>query len=169
MEIFLLVVWFLFALAGIFFAVMPPLPGPLISWLGALIYFLCSPNPRISGWAILIFGIVAVLTLVFDFLATAIGAKKFGASWRGGLGAVVGAVVFPILLSPIGLGVVGIFGGPLVGAFLGERLGGNTFRDSARAGGGAFLAFVVATIVKLCVCMLLLAWVPLAVLLGGGD
>ena len=53
-----------------------------------------------------------ILSLVLDFLASVVGAKKLGATWRGMLGAVVGATVGLFFSLP------GLILGPLLGAFL---------------------------------------------------
>ncbi len=77
MEIFLILVWIIFALAGIFFSVMPPFPGPLVSWLGMLIFYVFS-DAQISetfSWFLIISGILAGATLIFVIFASWIGAK----------------------------------------------------------------------------------------------
>ncbi len=168
-EAILLGIWIVLALAGVFFSVAPPLPGPLVSWCGMLIYRIFSNEPHVDWAVVVVFGAIAVGTVLFDFLSSAIGAKKFGATWHGGLGAILGVICLPILLTPIGLGVLGIIAGPLVGAFIGERLGGNTFSGSAKAGGGAFLAFIAATIVKILVSVVMLATIAFATVFGGSN
>lgn len=73
-----------------------------------------------------------------------LGAKKFGATWRGGLGAFIGVFVGIFLPPPI----FWIFVAPLAGAFLGEWLGGANLRESGKAGLGAFVGALVASMIK---------------------
>lgn len=105
--------------------------------------------------------VLALLTIVFDFFSSWLGAKKYGATWRGGIGAFVGAIAGPILCSPLG-GVagslLGLLVGPIVGAILGELLGRNTLRGSARAGWGTFVGAVAAMVVKLFYCLAIFVW-----------
>ena len=59
-------------------------------------------------------GLLAALTYAVDFVATAFGASRFGASPRALWGAVIGAV------AGLGFGLLGIVLGPFVGALIGE-------------------------------------------------
>ena len=155
--------------AGIF---IPVVPGPLVAFCGPLAYFIFTraeePLPYINTPMLCIFGVFVALSFVFDYASSWWGAAKFGATWRGGVGALAGAIVFPILLAPLGLGIFGAFAGllvgPLIGAFLGEYLGGNTCEKSARAGIGTLVGAIAATLVKLFVCMLTLVWLVAAVI-----
>ncbi len=167
MEIALLIFAVLLILAGSVFVFVPAVPGTLIAWAGPAIYFLFSkePLPSFSTAAIVVSGVLAAGTVAFDFLASLWGAKRYGATWRGGLGALLGAIVGPIALSPLGgfLGaLLGLLVGPLVGAFLGEIVGGNGWQKSARAGWGTLIGALAALWVKLLFCMGLLVWMVAA-------
>jgi len=95
--------------------------------------------------------ILAVLTLFslgIDFMATALGAKRVGASSPALVGAVLGT--FAGLL----FGVVGVFIGPFVGALLGELVwlrgvGGRELGQATRVGLGTWLGIVIGTVLKL--------------------
>jgi len=165
MEIFLIVCAFLLILLGCAFVFLPGLPGPIVAWCGPLIYFIFSNAEPPLEWVgiktLTVAGFFAVLAIVFDFVSSWCGAAKFGATWRGGLGAFVGAIVGPLVFSPIG----GIFGmllgllvGPIIGAVLGEYLSGRDLRGSTRAGWGTLVGAIAATCVKLFYCLALLVW-----------
>ena len=77
-----------------------------------------------------------LLALGLDYLATLIGAKKLGATWKGMVGAVLGVIVGVFVFPPIGLVV-----GPFVGAMGFEWAFGREARESAKAGVGACLAW----------------------------
>ena len=76
-----------------------------------------------------------------------------GATWKGAVGALVGGVVGIFIPPPL----FWIFVGPVVGAVLGEMLGGRGVRDAGRAGWGTFLGSMVALAAKLAVCFFIIA------------
>lgn len=157
-------------LVGIVGVFVPVIPGPLVAWAGVLIYYICTPAedllPMVNLWTIIISGVLVAGSFLFDYLSGYWGAVKFGATWRGGVGALIGGIFFPFVLSFIMVGIpgmiVGLLVGPIVGAFIGELCGGNTYRQSARAGAGTLIGALAATLVKLFVCMLLFVWILLA-------
>lgn len=168
MEIALVVIAFFLILLGCVFVFVPGLPGPLVAWSGPLVYFIFSTpddggnaSSLIGAGTLTFAGILAAATLAFDFFSSWWGAAKFGATWRGGVGALVGAIVGPILFSPLG-GIAGmlcgLLVGPIVGAALGEFLGGSDWRESARAGWGTLLGAIAATSVKLFYCLCVFVW-----------
>ena len=67
------------------------------------------------GWPTLVaLGVLTLLSLLVDVLATVVGAQRVGASRKALWGTFVGSIV-GLFFMPIGL-----FAGPLVGALLGE-------------------------------------------------
>jgi len=135
---------FLIAFAG---CIVPIIPGPLMAFVAVLIYNLCYPK-QFDGWTFLM--ICAALTLIAqiaDFLFTYLGAKKFGASWRGILGSMIG-VFFGMFIPPQ---IVWIFLLPALLAIAFELLGSKTFAQSAKAGFGAFIGSVASTGLKLAI------------------
>lgn len=97
---------------------------------------------------------LAVLAEVVELIASALGAKRFGASRRGALasilGAVLGAIVGTVLLPvPIVGTIVGAALGAGVATLLVERATlGRTWRESTAAGAGAAAGRLVATLAK---------------------
>ena len=87
---------------------------------------------------------IFMMLYVVDFLMSWVGAKKFGATWKGALGAFVGAIVGIFIPPPL----LWIFIGPLVGAFAFEFLGGAGLKVSTKAGLGAFIGTVLASVFK---------------------
>lgn len=173
MEITLIVLAFLLALLGCVFVFLPGLPGPLVAWCGPLVYFVFTKEnpenalPSIGTGTLIASGVLAGATLAFDFISSWWGAKKYGATWRGGLGAFVGAIIGPIIFSPVG-GIpgllLGFIIGPIAGAVAGELLGGNTLKQSSRAGWGTLIGALAATVVKLFYCLIVFVWLLGAVL-----
>jgi uncharacterized protein YqgC (DUF456 family) len=77
-----------------------------------------------------------------DYIASLVGARKLGATWKGVVGALVGGI-FGIFLGPWGI-LIGPFGGAL--AF--EMLGGRQFEEASKAGFGALIGIVAGTLGK---------------------
>ena len=144
MDILLAIAACLLAILGIVGAVVPVLPGPLLSYCGLL----CITAASFSGTGaatLWIWGGVTLAVTLADYLLPAWMAKRFGGSRAGAVGATVGAIAGIFLFPP-----VGILLGPFAGALLGELL--HDSNDTARAvrvGIGSFLSFVVGTGLKL--------------------
>jgi hypothetical protein len=102
--------------------------------------------------AAVLLGLVGEL---LEFLLSAAGAKKFGASPRGMLGSVAGGVVGAIfgtvlIWIPLVGTLIGAVVGTAAGAVLGEMWDGRTtLRDSAKPAFGAVLGRVLGTLSKL--------------------
>src|SRR3970282_93440 len=100
-------------LAGLF---LPVIPGAVLVFAG-LVVAAWADDFAYAGWGTLtVLGVLALLTYPADFLASAFGAKRYGASPRAVTGAVIGAVV------GIFFGLVGVLLGPFAGAVVGELL-----------------------------------------------
>lgn len=131
----------------------PIIPGPLIASLGLLGFKLILPMS--ISWGLVIAGIViAVFAQIIDFVATWLGAKKFGATWRGTLGAFIGVFVGMFMPPPI----IWIFIAPLVCALLFELLGGADVRKATNAGIGAMLGTILASVIKFLMVVFLAVW-----------
>ena len=121
----------------------PGVPGTsllLVAGLGHQLYF--GEHGGIDWFWI---GALAVLTAAafgLDYLATLIGAKKLGATWKGMLGALRGLFVgLFIPPQPIGLII-----GPFIGAMGFEWAFGREAQDSAKAGAGAVIGMLLGAV-----------------------
>ena len=70
----------------------PVVPGPLLAGLAVLCFKIFVPSAEISWWLAGAAVAVAVFAQLVDIFASWIGAKKFGATWRGVFGAFVGEI-----------------------------------------------------------------------------
>jgi uncharacterized protein len=137
-------------LAGLIGSLLPVLPGTplvLVAAIGHRLYFGAA---SVSN---LVMGILVALTLVslvFDFLASLLGAKKFGATWRGMTGAVVGGIIGLFFSLP------GIILGPFLGAMLFEMLGDKEFKKAAHAGLGATIGLLLGIVGKFSICVVMI-------------
>jgi uncharacterized protein YqgC (DUF456 family) len=86
---------------------------------------------------------MTILSYAFDFLASALGAKRFGASREAIVGASLGAIV------GLFFGVPGILLGPFIGAVLGELSNRMNLKAAGLAGAGATLGLALGAAAKL--------------------
>lgn len=139
--------------AGSILPVMPGVPMVLIglllmAWLDGFIHVGWTTMFWLTG--------LAILSVIIDFLATAEGARRFGAGRYAILGAALG------LLVGIFFGLPGILFGPFVGAVAGHMLSKANIDDSIRAGVGASIGVVVGTISKVVIAGIMVVWFALA-------
>lgn len=125
-------------LLGLIGAVVPGLPGVPLIFLSALVYAYLGGFEEIGGWIVALLGLLAVLALAADYVATSYGARRFGASWAGTLGGAIGGLV-GTLAGMLFFGVGAFFGlilGTIGGVFLGEYLRRQRQPSSAPNGEG---------------------------------
>jgi uncharacterized protein YqgC (DUF456 family) len=143
-EIIGLSITLLVMLAGFIGSFVPLLPGPPLVLIAALGHWLWFRPHSASALVLLFLTALTAFALVLDHFASVYGAKRFGATWRGLVGAFVGGVV------GIFFNIPGIILGPFLGAMAFEMLGGYKIDKASHAGIGATLG-VFAGIVGKCV------------------
>lgn len=146
----------LLILIGLAGTVLPALPGVPVILLGLLLIAWMDGFAAVSGNTMLWLGFLALLSVVIDFLATAEGARRFGAGRLAILGASLG------LLVGLFFGLPGILFGPFLGAVAGHLLGKANLDDSMRAGVGASIGVVIGTASKVVIGAIMLVWFVLA-------
>ena len=137
-------------LIGLLGSILPVLPGAPILLLAAIGHRLYFGAASINNAVIITLVILTVISLVFDFAAGALGAKKFGATWRGAIGAVIGGIIGLFFSLP------GIILGPFLGAMLFELLGGKEFKMAAKAGTGAVIGLLLGVVGKFSICVIMI-------------
>ena len=148
MDILLAFFGLIFMLLGLLGSFLPILPGPPLSWVGLLLLYLT--NAVTDDWTFLIATLViALLIFAVDYIVPAMGAKKFGGSKLGVIGATVGLIVG--LVTPIPFGIII---GPFVGAFIGELMNKSDNKTAMRAAFGSFLGFLTGTFLKFLVAII---------------
>ena len=89
-------------------------------------------------------GSLTAILMVLDYIAPALGAKKFGASRRGLWGSAIGMIIGIFFIPPWGI-IVGAF----IGALVGELLTGKSGKNALRAGWGILIGNVLGLGLKL--------------------
>ena len=133
---------------GIAGTVLPALPGVPLVFAGMLLAAWAGDFEQVGGWTVAVLAVLTLLSLGIDFMATALGAKRVGASRPALIGAVIGT------FAGLAFGLVGVFIGPFVGALLGELVwlrgvGGQELGRATKVGLGTWLGIVVGTVLKL--------------------
>jgi uncharacterized protein YqgC (DUF456 family) len=141
-----MILWLLAALLiAIGFAglILPAVPGiPLV--FAGLVLLAWAENFAYVGWVTLtVLGVLTLVSVGVDFLAAALGAKKFGASPRAVAGAALGALV------GLFFGLPGLVLGPFLGALIGEFSRKTSLRKAAHAGVGATLGLLFGALLKI--------------------
>jgi hypothetical protein len=141
-EIIGLSVALLVMLAGLIGSLLPGFPGTPLVLVAAIGHRLFFGPASVSNLVLIILVALTLAALLFDFLAGMFGANKFGATWRGAAGAIIGGII------GLFFGLPGIILGPFLGATFLELSGGRELEKAARAGLGATLGLFMGIVGK---------------------
>ena len=143
MDLMLLIIGVILGVVGLLGAVIPVLPGTILSYIGFMcVYFV--DDSSISTLQLVLCGIVSIAVIVLDYILPGYFSKLFGGTKYGITGATIGTIVGMFF------GFVGIIIGPFVGAFIGEMIGRQIEpKQALKVGIGAMLAFIAGTGIKL--------------------
>jgi uncharacterized protein YqgC (DUF456 family) len=133
--------------------VLPVLPGAPLIFIGALLAAWAEDFQYLGTGSLIVLGLLAALAVAVDFIASAFGVKRFGASGRAMTGAMLGAIV------GIFFGPVGVLVGPFVGAVIGELTVRRSLAAAGRAGVGAALGLALGTAAKLAIAFAMIGWI----------
>jgi uncharacterized protein len=139
----------LFAIASI---ILPLLPGGVpLAWLGLFIFAIGTGFEKISVLNTIIFLILTLLIVVFNFFLPAIAAGKLKSSKWGMGGAMLGSFVgIPIW------GIWGIIIGPFLGTVIGELIAKRSTGQSLKIGLGALIGIIVGGFVNIVIILVML-------------
>jgi uncharacterized protein YqgC (DUF456 family) len=144
---------------GVIGTVLPALPGAILVFAGVALGAWIDDFTRISGWTLLVLGVLTLLAWVIDYVAALAGAKKAGASRQALIGAAIGTV------AGVFTGFVGLVFLPLVGAAVGEYLAQRELLRAGRVGIASWLGMLVGTVLKVAVVFLMVGIFVAAVLI----
>jgi uncharacterized protein len=133
----------LLVLAGLIGLLLPAIPGAPLIFAGLVLAAWAEDFTFIGPWTVVALGAITLLTLGVDLWAAMFGAKRFGASRRAIIGAVLGSI------GGLFLGFPGVLFGPFIGAVIGELLAQKNLQQATRAGFGATIGLVLGAAIKL--------------------
>lgn len=135
-------------LIGLIGTVLPALPGLPLVFAGMLLAAWTGGFQQVGIPMLVLLGGLTLVSLAIDFWATALGARRVGASRKAIVGAMLGT------FAGLFFGPLGLLLGPFVGALAGEllhrrRLGGADLGDAAKIGFGTWLGLLFGIVLKL--------------------
>jgi uncharacterized protein YqgC (DUF456 family) len=154
------VLWWVLALllvvVGIAGSVLPALPGVTLVFLGLLLAAWIGDFQQVGPFPLVVLGLLTLLSFVIDLAATALGAKRVGATKLAVVGAALGT------LAGLFLGLPGLILGPFVGAVAGELLSHGQVQQATRAGIATWIGLLFGTLAKLALVFTMLGLFALA-------
>jgi len=158
LYLFFSVVLMILGIIGIFVAF---LPGPILVLAGIVLYGWSTSFTVISLKVIVLFGILTLGGILFDYLASFVSAKKFNVSKAGTWGLIIGGVVGFLLLNLIGL-IVGQF----LGIMVGEIMSGKNLRTSLKSGTASLVGYLLSVMVNVIIVSIMVGYFSFVVLKG---
>jgi len=146
LEIILFISALIIMFIGMLGVILPVLPGTPLIFIVALVFSILTDFTYLSAQTIILLGILAVISVILDWVAGVLGVKKMGGSKAGMFGAFIGMIVGMFLP---GVGIFGFVIGAFVGAFLLELLVNKESKKAFRAGLGSFIGFLVGGVLRL--------------------
>ena len=153
MELFWWSITLVLMAIGLIGTALPIFPGPAVIFAAAILHRSILGTEKSIGWAsILVLLFLALACYAIDLAGVSLGARRFGATRWGILGAAGGAIIGLLF------GLPGLLLGPVLGALTGEIIGGKQLVAAGRAGWGALLGNVAAVLGKLLVALAMVSW-----------
>lgn len=137
-------------LIGLAGTLLPILPGVPLIFMGLLVAAWADNFQHVGAVTLTILGVLTAVAIAADFLASALGAKKLGASPKAVVGATLGAIVGMFF------GLPGLVLGPFVGAVVGELSAKRELLQAGKSGLGTWLGLLLASVAKLTLSFLML-------------
>lgn len=147
MPIWLILFASLLTLIGIAGCILPGLPGPPFNY-AALLLLHFNGYP-FSDSSLIIFGILTIVVLILDYTIPVFSARIFGATKTGIRGSIVGMVV-GMFFTPVGM-----IGGLLLGAIIGDLMEGRSLSQATLSGAGTLLGALAGILIKTIVAVII--------------
>lgn len=152
-EVTDLLLWLLalaLVLGGCVGVIVPALPGVPMVFLGLWLAAWINDYARVGNWTLALLGSLTVLAVVTDLVASALGARRVGASTQAIWGAVLGSLV------GLFFGLAGLLLGPFIGAVAGELAARGGLDQATRVGVATWLGLLLGTLLKLAITLTML-------------
>ena len=148
MDLVLIIIGALLIFIGLIGSFVPIIPGPITAWFGLLALHQTSIVASNFSFLAITFS-VAIGIFILDYFIPMIGAKKFGGTKSGMIGATVGLIVGMMFFGPLG-----IFTGTLFGAVIGELIHDPSNKGTAiKSALGSLIGFLTGVFLKFSVSM----------------
>ncbi|HEX7816752.1 DUF456 domain-containing protein [Dyella sp.] len=135
---------------GLAGTILPALPGIPLIFAGLWLAAGTDHYHHVNAWWLSFIALLGSIGFIMDFVATALGAKRVGASKTAIWGATLGT------FAGMFFGIPGLLLGPFLGALLGELLTGTSVLGSTHVGIGTWIGLLFGTLVKLVVSLVMI-------------
>jgi uncharacterized protein YqgC (DUF456 family) len=125
--------------------VLPALPGVPLIYAGMVLAASIDDFQAIGWITLTVLGLLTVIAFIVDFAASAMGAKRVGASARAVWGAVIGTVI------GLFFGIPGLILGPFIGAVVAEITVHGKVATAGRVGLATWVGLLFGTLFKLAI------------------
>jgi uncharacterized protein YqgC (DUF456 family) len=132
-------------LAGVAGTVLPALPGVTLVFAGIALAAWIDDFARIPVWLLALLGVLTATAWIVDYAASAMGARRAGASRLAMAGAIVGT------LAGILSGLWGLLFLPLVGAAIGEYVAQRDLLRAGKVGVATWIGLLLGTAAKVAI------------------
>jgi uncharacterized protein YqgC (DUF456 family) len=127
-------------LLGVF---LPILPGIPLAYAGMVLAAWAGGFKEISVLVLILLGLLTLASVAIDFLASALGAKRAGASKLAVVGAALGSLIGMIFFN-----LPGLILGPFVGVMVVETAQGRSMREAGKIGFATWIGMAVGVALK---------------------
>jgi hypothetical protein len=141
-DVFIFFIAFTLLVLGFIGAILPIIPGPILSYLGLLLLHLFT-ELNFSNTELVLYAIITTIVFLSDYILQFIGVKKFGGGNYSIYGTIIG-VIAGLFFPPIGLII-----GPFIGAFTGALMDNKKNNEAMVIAFGALVGFVFGTFIKI--------------------
>lgn len=159
MAVFALVLAVILFLLGLAGTVLPVMPGVTLIYGGMVLYGVLTGFTTLDKNFFILQGLAVLLVFAIDYLATAIGSRRFGGSKYAVWGAIIGIIIGLLTLGPFGIII-----GPFVGAVTAELAIGKQPNKAVRTGFGTIIGLLGGTVLKLSIEVLMIIWFFMTIL-----
>ena len=143
-------------IAGLAGSVLPAMPGVPLVFAGLVIGAWADDFERVSWLTLTLLGLLTLASFAIDFLATALGAQRVGATRLAVVGAMAGT------LAGLVFGIPGLILGPFVGAVAGELVSHGRMPQATRAGLATWVGLLFGTLARIALVFTMLGVFALA-------
>lgn len=153
MEITALVLSILLFIIGLLGTILPVLPGPILIYGGMLLYGFMTEFATLDANFFLLQGLVLAFIFSIDFIASAVGTRRFNGSKQAAWGAIISTILGLVFLGPLGIVI-----GPFLGAVVVELLRGIKIKQAVVVGFGTLIGILGGTVLKLCAVIVMIVY-----------
>ena len=150
MQVLFLLVLFI----GFFGTIIPMVPGTGLIFGAVLLYGFYDGWSLYSPFFAVVAGICTVICFAIDYVGSAMGAKKFGASKHGVIGSLAGGILGFVLFN-----FVGLLLGSDIGLVAVEYYEKKDMQQSTKAAMGVLVGSVVGIVLQAVIAAILVAYV----------